>query len=139
MGHKSGSKLVGARGKMSAMSMQEAEDALDGDMVDVKALASEHVVASIETLARAQRTELPPGAKKKGETLAPWATRTKAARDLIEIHAGRPETRETVQKSGGLTVNIIKFSTGEMISLPIAEMKTIEDVEDVLVDAIPED
>lgn len=141
MGHKSGLTKVGARGKMKPRSASSLEAAFDGgDTVDIKAMAAKHVPMSMETLARAARHKLTKRQEKAGQELAPWPIRTKAARDILELAGGRPETREPVRQEAGLTVVINKISTGESFE---KTMQRIEDVADAIdaevVDRAPED
>ncbi len=114
MGKHTGLRHVGAKGKQTALSRSQAEAALDGVAVSAKELAQKHVKASILTLAKAQRTKLTPRQQEAGDELAPWPTRRQAAKDIVEIAYGRPETRDSGDRTAaGLTVVINQLTTGE--------------------------
>lgn len=107
MGHRSGLQHAGARGKVQKMSRSELEGRLDGDEISAKLLAQDHVKKSISTLVRAQRHTITDAQKERGETLAPWMTRRQAAKDLIDIAHGRPETRHPDDKTAGAGLTVI--------------------------------
>lgn len=102
------------QGRLQEMSRAELEEQLDGDEVSAKMLAIPHVERSIKTLVRSQRHRLSDKQLAAGETLAPHMVRRQAAKDLIDIAHGRPETRHPDDKTAGagLTVIIERLTIG---------------------------
>ncbi len=121
MGHGSGLKHVGARGKMvpQTRALMDAELDLDSDEV-VRELARAHDVAAIGRLATAVR--------RRGKDKAPWSVSVKAARDLLEIGHGRSATQDATDKSGGLTVIINQLTSDDQLERVISGVQMAKSV-----------
>ena len=129
MGHKSGLRKVGAKGKQVPMTKSDLEGALDeGVQVDIQNLALDHVPTAIRTLAKASRRRLTPTEKDEGTELPPWSVSRAAAKDLIEIAGGRPETREAKDTTGGLTIIVNQLTTGESTERVIDAVHTAKEI-----------
>ena len=121
MGHKSGMKSVGAKGKEAPMSRTQVESALiDAEDIDIKQLARDHDRAAIGVLGKA--------VGRKGKDKAPWAVSTGAAKTLIEIGHGKSETREAERKEGGLTVIINQMTTEDQLERIVSGVQIAKEI-----------
>ena len=121
MGHKSGLKAAGAKGKEVPMSRTEVESALiDAEDIDIKQLAREHDRAAIGVLGKA--------VARKGGDKAPWAVSTGAAKTLIEIGHGKSETREGEKKEGGLTVIINQLTSDDQLERVVSGVQIAKEI-----------
>jgi len=94
-----------------------------GEKIQVRQLAQKHTVEAIKTLVKLMKgPRTPPGVKRQ------------CAMDILTQGWGRPDARgDSSEKQGGLTINILKLSTGVMESVPVsnAEMTDVMQAVDV--------
>lgn len=121
MGHK-GSKLQ----RKSAAELDRALE--DGAQIEIKELAQGHIQRSIGTLVEAQRRRPTKSMKDAGEEVAPWTVRVRAAKDLLEMAGGRPETREPEDKTGGLTIIINQLTSEDQLERVVSGAQVARDV-----------
>ncbi len=95
-----------------------------GEQIQVRQLAQKHTVDAVRTLVKLMKgSRTPPGVKRQ------------CAMDILAQGWGRPDARGDggEQNKGGLTINILKLSTGMVESVEVnnSEMHEIQSAVDV--------
>lgn len=95
-----------------------------GEKMQVRALAQKHTVDAVKTLVKLMKAPRTPAGVKR-----------QCAMDILAQGWGRPDSRGDggEQNKGGLTINILKLSTGmvEQVAVNNAEMHEIQSAVDV--------
>jgi len=115
-----------------------------GDQLDIKELANRHTKKSIDTLVDCQRRKPKKYQFDGSDYVDPapsHAVRERAAKDLIDIAHGRPDTRDTEIAPGGFHVTINTFTLGGPVEqdVPVVVPSELERVEAPAIEAEFED
>lgn len=119
MGHRSGLKEAGAKGKSGAMALDVGEELRKGEAIDIAELCQAEIEKSVKTIVRVR----------DGRFTKP-ETKLRASQDLLDRAGGKPGTvspDEDKGKVGGLKIVVNQLYVGEPRELSIdAEATEVE-------------